>query len=75
MPCVDSVDALTLGLFAKFLCKFLCNAVNTANGRYNPHLVAYTHITVLANISFECAVLAKNVQFLVDRIVCIFEFA
>ena len=75
MPGIYAVDALHSSFVAQLLCQFLSNAVHTAHCRHNPYLIAYTYITILALIAFECAVLFLDGKFFANGIVSIFERA
>ena len=75
MPGIYAVDTFTASLFAKFFCQFLCDAVDTANGRYNPYLVANAYITVLTLVGLEGTVLFGYAQFLIDGLVGVFKGA
>jgi hypothetical protein len=73
MPGMNSINAVKTSLCFEFLCQLLCYAVYAANGRHNPDFVANTYITIFADIALECAVLNRDVELLIHRIVCIFE--
>ena len=73
MPSMYSINAVKTSLFFEFLCQLFCNAVYTTDSRNNPNLVSYAYVTVLADISLESAVLNRNVEFLINGIVCIFK--
>ena len=73
MPGIDAVDAFKACLLAELLCELLCDAIDTANGRYNPDLVTNTYITVLTLVGLEGAVLVCDAQFLSNRLISVFE--
>ena len=75
VPGIDAVNILAFCLFAQLLGQSLGNAVDTANGGYNPYLVANTHVAILADIALECAMVVLDIEFLADRLVGIFEGA
>ena len=73
MPGMNSINAVETSLCFKTFCQLLCYAVYTADSRNNPNLIAYADITILADVALERAVLNRDAEFLINRIVCIFE--
>ena len=69
VPGMHGVDALQAGLSLQRGCQTLGDAVDTAHGGHNPHLVAYAHLAVLAHISVEGEVVVGNVEFFIHRLV------
>lgn len=49
----------------------LANAIDTSHCRYNPYLVACTYIAVLADETFERAVLLWDVKMSIDGVVLV----
>ena len=73
VPSPNGIDVTFASLLSELLGESLGNTIDTANSRYNPYLVAYTDIAILADISFEGALLVLDGQWLVDGLVGVFE--
>ena len=71
--CHDCVHAFALCLTAQAFRQLVDDAVYTAHRGDNPYLVAHSHITVFAAITFEGQVLVRNIQIHFGGIVCIFQ--
>ena len=73
MPRPDGINIFHTSLFAQLFSQSFGNTVDTAYGRYNPYLVAYTNVTIFAGISLKGSLLVFDIKRLVYRVVCVFK--